>query len=162
MTRVALTLHEGSEDRVLAGSYHASLRRTRQSGGQPEYWDASFSARAKTFSMTLPRLHLVAMNRSTTYRRRSARAFQKMFDNIRKTVAVQGSVLPDRFSHPLDGDMFLEIPDAHTVAIVASHLGTPIGQLRVGKYDLDGESTQLNKNSLERYQASIRKLVELL
>ena len=68
MTRVALTLHEGSVDRVLAGSYHASLRRTRRGGGQPGYWDASFSARAKTLSMTLPRLHLVAMNRSTTYR----------------------------------------------------------------------------------------------
>ena len=131
-------------------------------GVPPEYRDASFSARTKTFSMTLPRLHLVAMNRSTTYRQRSAKAFQKMFDNIRKTVGTQGSALPDSFSHPPDDDMFLEIPDAHTVAIVASHLGTPIGQLRVGKYDLDGESTQLNKDSLERYQASIRKLVELL
>ena len=35
MTRVALTLHDGSVDAVLAGSYHASLRRARQSGGQP-------------------------------------------------------------------------------------------------------------------------------
>ncbi len=35
MTRVALTLHEGSVDAVLAGSYHASLRRARQSSGQP-------------------------------------------------------------------------------------------------------------------------------
>ena len=101
-------------DAVLAGSYHASLRRARQSGGRAEYRDASFSARAKTFSMTLPRLHLVAMNRSTTYRQRSARAFQKMFDSIRKTVAVQGSALPDSFSHPPDKDVFLEIPDAHT------------------------------------------------
>ena len=33
MTRVALTLHDGSVDAVLAGSYHASLRRARQSGG---------------------------------------------------------------------------------------------------------------------------------
>ena len=35
MTRVALTLHDGSVDAVMAGSYHASLRRARQSGGQP-------------------------------------------------------------------------------------------------------------------------------
>ena len=35
MTRVALTLHDGAVDAVLAGSYHASLRRARQSGGQP-------------------------------------------------------------------------------------------------------------------------------
>lgn len=36
--------------------------------------------------------------------------------------------------------MFIEIPDAHTVAIVASHLGAPIQSLRAGKYDLDGET----------------------
>ncbi len=35
MTCVALTLHDGSVDAVMAGSYHASLRRARQSGGQP-------------------------------------------------------------------------------------------------------------------------------
>ena len=35
MTRVALTLHDGAVDAVLAGSYQASLRRARQSGGQP-------------------------------------------------------------------------------------------------------------------------------
>ncbi len=35
MARVALTLHDGAVDAVLAGSYHASLRRARQSGGQP-------------------------------------------------------------------------------------------------------------------------------
>ena len=131
-------------------------------GVPPEYRDASFSARAKAFSMTLPRLHLVAMNRSTTYRRRSAKAFKKMFDNIRETVGTQRVALPDSFSQPPDVEMFIEIPDAHTVAIVASYLGTPIGQLSVGRHELDGESTQLNKDSLERYQGSIRELVGLL
>ena len=33
MTRVALTPHDGAVDAVLAGSYHASLRRARQNGG---------------------------------------------------------------------------------------------------------------------------------
>ena len=128
-------------------------------GVPPEYREASFSARAKTFSMTLPRLHLVAMNRSTTCRSRPARAFEKMFDNIRDTVRSQGRALPDSFSNPPDDGMFMEIPDAHTVAIVASRLGAPIGELRAGKYDLDGAPTQLNPNSLERYQKAIRELV---
>ena len=128
-------------------------------GVPPEYREASFSARAKTFSMTLPRLHLVAMNRSTTCRSRPARAFEKMFENIRDTVRSQGRALPDSFSNPPDDGMFMEIPDAHTVAIVASHLGAPIGELRAGKYDLDGVPTQLNPDSLERYQRSIRELV---
>ena len=131
-------------------------------GVPPEYRDAGFRARAETFSMTLPKLHVVALNRSTTYRQTPARAFAKMFDNIRSRVGALAKALPESVSGAVKADTFIEIPDAHTVAIVASHLGTPIGQLEVRQYDLDGESTQLNRESLERYQASIRDLVGLL
>ena len=41
------------------------------------------------------------------------------------------------------------VPDAHTVAIVASHLGMPIGQLRPGRRDPDGESTRINRGPFE-------------
>ena len=34
MTRVALTLHDGSVDAVLAGSYHSSLRRARRAASR--------------------------------------------------------------------------------------------------------------------------------
>ena len=112
--------------------------------------------------MTLPKLHVVALNRSTTYRRKSARAFAKMFDNIRSRVQAQAKALPESVSRAAEADTFIEIPDAHTVAIAASHLGIPIGQLEVRQYDLEGERAQLNRESLERYQASIRKLVGLL
>ncbi len=131
-------------------------------GVPPEYREASFSAKAKLFSMTLPRLHLVAMNRSTTYRQKSAKAFAKMVSLIRQRVEGQSEHLPDSFSREPDDDMFIEIPDAHTVVIVASHLGAPIQSLSAGKYDLDGEDTQLNSTSLERYQRSIEDLVERL
>ena len=112
--------------------------------------------------MTLPRLHVVALNRSTTYRRKSAKAFAKMFDNIRSRVGALTKALPESVSGEVEADTFIEIPDARTVAIVASHLGAPIGQLEVRQYHLDGESTQLSRESLERYQASIRKLAGLL
>lgn len=131
-------------------------------GVPPEYREASFSSKAKLFSMTLPRLHVVAMNRSTTYRQKSAKAFGKMFAMIRERVERQSEFLPDSFSRDPDDEMFIEIPDAHTVAIVASHLGAPIQSLGAGKYDLDGEATQLNSSSLERYQQSIRDFVERL
>ena len=131
-------------------------------GVPPEYRDASFRARAEVFSMTLPKLHVVALNRSTTYRRKPARAFTKMFNNIRSRVQEQAKALPESVSRAAEADTFIEIPDAHTVAIVASHLGIPIGELEVRQYDLEGERTQLNREALERYQASICKLVGLL
>ena len=127
-----------------------------------EYREAGFRARAETFSMTLPKLHVVALNRSTTYRQKSAKAFAKMFDNIRSRVEALAKALPESVSRSLDADTFIEIPDAHTVAIVASRLGTPIGQLEVRQYELNGDSTQLNRESLQRYQDSIRQLVGLL
>lgn len=131
-------------------------------GVPPEYRDANFSAKARLFTMALPKLHLVVMNRSTTYRQRSAKAFGRMFALIRERVERQSGVLSDSFSRAPGDDMFIEIPDAHTVAIVASHLGAPIQSLRAGKYDLDGEDTQLNSSSLERYQLAVQALVERL
>ena len=81
-----------------------------------------------------------------------------MFDNIRSSVYALAEALPESVSGAVE-DTLIEIPDARTVAIVASHLGAPIGQLEVRQYHLDGEPTQLSRESLERYQASIRKLV---
>ena len=131
-------------------------------GVPPEYRAASFSARAQTFSMSLPKIHLVAMNRSTWYRRRPAAAFDKMFGGIRETVREQTRAMPEAFSRPGIDDMFLDIPDAHTVAIVASHSGTPIGGLRAGAHDLDGARTQINSESLDRYRTAIRSLAASL
>lgn len=134
-------------------------------GVPPEYRAANFQARARLFSMTLPKLHVVALNRSTTYRRKPAKAFAKMFDNIRSRVQAQAKALPESVSGAVE-KMFIEIPDAHTVAIVASHLGIPIGQLTAGQYtledDLEGERaqlTQVNGETLERYQDSIHDLI---
>ena len=131
-------------------------------GVHSNYEEASFSHKAKKkFFMTLPKIHLVAMNRSTTYRKKPAKAFNKMYENIKDRVRKQMSSLPDNFTSA-DEDVFIDIPDAHTVAIVASDHGKPIRNLRVGKYNLGGKSTQLNKSSLDLYKQAIQKLVSLL
>lgn len=132
-------------------------------GVPPDYQEASFSARADTFSMTLPKIHLIVMNRSTIHSRRPAIAFRKMFSDIRGGVTHQIQAYPESFSPARSEDRFVDIPDAHTVAIVASHLGIPVENLRAGPYQLDATTpTQLNRGSLERYQQSIRRLVGLL
>ena len=131
-------------------------------GVPSNYEEANFSHKAKRkFSMTLPKMHLVAMNRSTTYRKKPAKAFNKMYENIKDRVRKQRCSLPDNFTSTND-DVFIDMPDAHTVAIVASEHGKPIRNLHVGKYDLDGTITQVNQTSLNEYQQAIRKLVSLL
>lgn len=86
-----------------------------------------------------------------------------MFSDIRDGVTHQVQTYPESFSPARDEDRFVDIRDAHTVAIVASHLGIPVEDLQPGPYELDAETTtQLNRGSLERYQESIRRLVGLL
>lgn len=84
---------------------------------------------------------LQKLNRSTTYRKKPAKAFNKMYENIKDRVRKQRSSLPDSFTGT-DDEVFIDMLDAHTVAIVASYQGKPIRHLRVGKYDLDGTITK--------------------
>ena len=121
----------------------------------------SFNHNAKNFSMDLPKIHLVAMNRSTINRKKPAKAFDDMYESIKERVREQRKSLPDSFTI-VDDDVFIDIPDAHTVAVVASHHGKPIRNLRVGKYNLGRNSTQLNQPSLGFYQQAIQELVSLL
>ena len=101
------------------------------------------------------------MNRMTTNRKKPASAFDKMYENIKDRVRKQMKSLPDSFTST-DSEVFIDMPDAHTVAIVTSYQGKPIRNLRVGKYDLGRKSTQINQPSLNEYQQAIRKLVSLL
>ncbi len=130
-------------------------------GVPPQYLQANFSAKAKMFSMTVPKIHIMAMNRSTIYADIPARAFMAMFEVIQTTAQVQYASQPDNFSR-LPGDMFCHIPDAQTAAIVASYRGQPISQLEVKGYDLGGTWTQLNPGPLERYREAMDEFVGLL
>ena len=130
-------------------------------GDSSNYEKVSFNHNAKNFSMDLPKIHLVAMNRSTINRKKPAKAFDDMYESIKERVREQRMFLPDSFTST-NSEVFIDIPYAHTVAVVASHHGIPIRNLRVGKYNLGRNSTQLNQPSLGFYQDAIRKLVSLL
>ena len=127
---------------TVGGYYHQRILQPHRSTGT----ETSFLVRVQDSNPRAPgNLYLVAGDPS-----------------LELQVEHQSEVLPTSFSRAPGDRMFIEIPDAHTVAIVASHLGAPIQSLRAGKYDLDGEDTQLNSTSLERYQQSIQELVERL
>ena len=58
-----------------------------------------------------------------------------------------------------DEDLFLDIPDAHSVSVVTCHLGIPLHKIKLGKYTLHTKDTQVPKESLERYKTAFAKLV---
>ena len=130
------------------------------------YKKASFSHKAREeFSMTLPRMHLVALNCSTNYEKKPASTFEKMFENIKDRVRGQMRSLPNDFSRTDDG-VFINIPDVHSASIIASYHGTPIQELRSGKGYIRKEKSekpsQVNQPSLNQYQKAIQELVSLL
>lgn len=67
------------------------------------------------------------------------------------------------FSYKATEEFSMTLPKMRLVAIVASYQGKPIRKLRAGKiYDLDGEPTTVNHESLDLYRRAIQKLVGLL
>ncbi len=126
-------------------------------GASSAHQAASFSNKAEMFKMVLPVIHSVLLNRSTWYNRKSSKAFGAMFDEIKGRASALKETAPHRFTA---GEMtFHEIPDAHSVAIVCSHLGQPLYTLSPGRYTVHEANPQVNREPLDRYKEAIDKLV---
>ena len=85
-----------------------------------------------------------------------------MYDEIRNRVNKLRITLPSAFSIPMGTSPFFDIPDAHSVSVVSSHLGLPLSDLKVKRYDIHGVDTQVNSEPLQRYQSATTQLVALL
>jgi cellulose biosynthesis protein BcsQ len=131
-------------------------------GVPAQYSNANFARLARANGLALPALHLVPMNRSTQYSNRASKAFGAMYAEIQRRVKSLRQQIPTAFSLPANQDPFLDIPDAHSVAVVASHFGRPLATIKPGPYDVHGITTQVNQEPLERYTEALGKLVALL
>lgn len=118
---------------------------------------ASFKWKSESFSMPLPIIHSVLLNRSTWYNQKASKAFRAMFDEIKDRTRALKNIDQGHF---VAGDpKFHEIPDAHSVAIVCSHLGRPLYALKPGQYPVHDTNPQVNPEPLDRYRDAIGKLV---
>ena len=124
-----------------------------------ELKSASFAERAHRFGMSLPLVHSVLLNRSTQYDRKASKALRAMFDEIKNRAEIFRRERPECVAK---GFEYHDIPDAHSPAIVCSHRGLPISQLRPGSYSVHDTKTQVNSGPLSRYKDSIEKIVACL
>ena len=121
---------------------------------------AIFSQKAAQFNLDLPQIHTVLLNRSTQYSQKSSKAFGAMFGEIKSRTNALCKVAPKRFT---DGKpKFEDMPDSHSVAIVCSHQGKPLYDLKPGKYTVHSETPQVNDEPLQRYKDSVDALLALL
>ena len=125
------------------------------------YSSVAFSKRAATHNLTLPLIHSVPLNRSTQYEQKASKAFSAMYDEIKGRVGGLYKADPNTFSAK-PKKLFLDLPDAHSVSVVTSHLGLPLHKIKLGKYKIHTKDTQVPKDSLERYKSAFDTLVRSL
>lgn len=122
------------------------------------YKTVDFSAKCEQFGVATPKIRAILLNRSTQYDQRASKAFRAMFDEIKVRVEKLEKKLPAAFVKAQE--KFFDVPDNHSVAIVASHQGKPLSKLTPGKYDVHDENPQINNDPLDRYKKAIDHVVE--
>ncbi len=123
-----------------------------------QYLTSSISQKAQDFSMPLPKIHIVPLNRSTQYNKGAAKAFGAMYSEIRHRI----SKIPVEHLVGEQSERFFNVPDTHSVSIVASHHGMPLRGIKAGPYKVHGIQTQVNKDPLDRYKNAISEIVDIL
>lgn len=115
-----------------------------------------FHCRVDDFSLPLPVIHSVVLNRSTQCNKKASKAFGAMFDAIKDRVERLRRTAPQHF---VGGEAsFHEIPDNHSVAIVCSHLGQPLYETHPGRYEAHDQNPQVNNEPLDRYKDHLESL----
>ncbi len=125
-----------------------------------QYEKAMFAKRIKVEELSAPSIHMILLNRSTQYNQKASKAFGAMFNEIKNKVkALLKQIEAGDYS---DENMFFDIPDTHSVAIVASHKGMPIRNIEVKSYDVYDQKPQVNREPLERYKKAIKNVAKRL
>ena len=123
-------------------------------GASNYYAEKDFYGMCNKFSMRLPLIHSVVLNRSTQYNKSASKAFAAMFAEIKRTVGEFFKNHPECFIS--GGPKFIDMPDNHSVAIVSSHLGKPLYAITPGKYEVHDVTPQINPEPLDRYKDAIK------
>ena len=121
------------------------------------YSEVDFKAKALKFQMPLPRIHSVLLNRSTLYSSKASKAFGAMFDEIKRRA--KKLQLTDSSIFVSKAINFQVVPDNHSVAIVCSHLGTPLYSIKPGRYEIYDTNPQVNSEPLDRYKDAVAELI---
>ena len=129
--------------------------------GVPEqYSGAMFSSRLKKECLAPPSIGLIVFNRSTQYNQKASQAFGAMFEEIKRRA--KKLLEHEPMARGNEGNYFFDIPDTHSVAIVASHEGKPIRSITVGKYRVFDKEPQVNGPPLQRYAEAVNAVVSKL
>jgi len=130
-------------------------------GNASEYGTATFSSRVRSHNLALPSIHVVTLNRSTQYDKKASRSFDAMFQEIKRRIASLEKTKLIQFSVAFDS-RFLDIPDAHSVAVACSYEGMPLSSLKMGPHKIHDKLVQVNPAPYKHYKECLETLVAML
>jgi cellulose biosynthesis protein BcsQ len=123
------------------------------------YAKLSFSKKASEEGVPTPRIHTFVSNRVTMYKGKPSSAFEAKSAPIKQLAEEAALAHKKHFvSHIKFENLFAEMPDYHSVAVVASSEGCPLSKLISGHHTIDGDTIQVNQTSINKYKAAIKKL----
>lgn len=124
------------------------------------YARLSFIRRANEEGVELPKLHTFVSNRATMFRGKPSSAFQAKSAPIKAVVESNAKSHKRYFSsHRKSEELFVEMPDYHSVAVVASSEGCPLSTLKSGHHPIDEDIVQVNQSTIDKYKKAMNKLV---
>jgi len=124
------------------------------------YAKLSFIKRANEEGIDLPKLHTFVSNRATMFKGKPSSAFQAKSAPIKSVVESNAKSHKKFFSsHHSNDELFVEMPDYHSVAVVASSEGCPLSTLKSGHHPIDEDIVQVNQSTIDKYKKAMSKLV---
>ena len=126
------------------------------------YANISFSKKAKSQGVNIPKLHTFVSNRATRYMAKASR--EAVSTTIKETMDQLHKKHRQIYANPKErpSQNFIEIPDYHSACVVASTTGTPLYELKPGPRDFLGKQIQLKREPLEQYREALAKFVSCL
>lgn len=128
------------------------------------YTKISFSQKAKTEGVEIPKLHTFVSNRVTKYEGQPSKAFSAMIKSMKKTIDNIHGKHREIFSSPgtVPSQTFLFVPDYHSASIISASTGTPLHLMTAGPKDFGGERVQINPAPLADYRKKLEAVVDRL
>jgi len=136
----------------------------------PIYGSWTYAAKAASYGMVIPLVHVIVGNRLTQYEG-AAGAFSALSDATADTLYQAYCTTPGYFSNrgyqPQTVEDFrrtysVALRDFNTAGVVAAHLGRPLSQLPGGHYPIHGNRIQINAERVAECQRAIDSLIAMI
>lgn len=136
----------------------------------PIYGSWTYAAKAASYGMVIPQVHVIVGNRLTQYEG-AAGAFSALSDATADTLYQAYRATPGYFTprsylatsiEEFRRTYSVALRDFNTAGVVAAHLGRPLSQLSGGHYMVHGHRIQVNADRVLECQRAIDALLAMV